>query len=309
MMNRNLALTLLLSMALAGCLSPEQGQVKTPSDMGATGAASSVAQSGSQVAADLTARYNDVRIDCGSASTPAFLCSGVILRSTVPGPGYSTWNPSPHSQQSGGVSFSYLRKDAKFQNLLFGQNSGLIFNPILATPPGKLKIEILCAYPIDGWSQLRDKPGCGGHPYYPTQSLRCQTIGITTAEQWMAHWRAVPTPGNGPAYQCSFDVRDSMNNLGADSFYQSIRVRNMLGDSWFHQHNELILATWPQNVPQQLPIQAFFYINDGLANARHDQRDFYNHTGGMVVPIIKIVLPSTPSANATFNFSQADQLY
>jgi len=58
-----------------------------------------------------------------------------------------------------------------------------------------------------------------------------------------------------------------------------------------------------------LPIEAFFYVNEGLANARHDQRDFYNSTGGMVIPIIKIVLPSTASAEATFSFSQADQLY
>jgi hypothetical protein len=58
-----------------------------------------------------------------------------------------------------------------------------------------------------------------------------------------------------------------------------------------------------------LPIEAFFYVNEGLENARHDQRDFYNSTGGMVIPIIKIVLPSTASAEATFSFSQADQLY
>ncbi|AXI61521.1 halovibrin HvnA [Pseudomonas kribbensis] len=306
-MNRHCLLVLMLVLSLAGCQSHQRAQLQEPeSRTGAVSTASSTAQSGPQVVADLTARYNDVRINCGTPSTPAFLCRGIVLRSTVPGPGYSTWNPSPHSVTSGGVSFSFLGKDSKFQKLVFGQNSGFIFYPVLANPVGKLKIEILCAYPIDGWTQLRDKPGCGAHPYFPTQSRRCQSMGISTAEQWMTHWRAAPSSPS--AYQCSFDVRDNMNNLGADSFYQSIRARSLLGAAWFPQQNELILATWPQNVPTQLPIQAFFYVENGLANAQHDQRDFYSKTGGMVVPIIKITLPATQTANATFAFNLADQV-
>ncbi|MGF6221844.1 halovibrin HvnA [Pseudomonas frederiksbergensis] len=291
-------IALMLMVVLAGC------QVRDQQLQSAT--TSSIAQSGPEIAADLTARYNDVRINCGSPSTPAFLCSGIILRSTVHGPGYFFWNPSPHSQQSGGVSFSYLRKDAKFQKLVFGQNNGFVFYPVFNTPPGKEHIEILCSYPIDGWTQLRETPGCGAHPYYPTQSKRCQTMGISTAEQWMAHWNAAPSSAYRPAYQCSFDVRDSMNQLAADSFYQSLRTRNLLGATWFPQQNELILRTWAQtDNPNGLPIQALFYTGDGLSNARKDQVHFRNQSGD-VLPIIKLTLPTNSSENAVFTYDPND---
>ncbi|WP_025109601.1 hypothetical protein [Pseudomonas sp. H1h] len=298
-----------LTVLLTSCqVRQEQSPAPMSAPLSVIRGVSTADQRGLNTLAAIKARYNDVRLNCGSASMPAFLCSGLVMRATVPSNDYSTWNPSPHSQQSGGVSFSYLRKDAKFQGLAFGQISGFIFYPVLATPPGKRRIEILCAFPIDGWTQLRDKPGCGAHPYYPTQSLRCQTIGITTAEQWMQHWYA---GGAAPARQCSFDVRDNMNHLAADSFYQSIRARAMLGNAWFVQYNELILATWPQSIPKELPIEAFFYLYSpgGVAAAQHDQRDFYQKSGGQIVPIIQMVLPATPTQDALFAFYPADQLY
>jgi hypothetical protein len=302
-MNRNLALILMLALSLAGCLPPEQAQVKTDSGISVASATSSTAQTGPQVAANLTAQYNDVRVNCGSASMPAFLCRGIMLRSTVPSTAYKAWNPSPHSQTSGGVSFSFLSKDAKFTGLVFGQKNGFIFFPVLSRPTGTRQIEVLCSYPLDGATQLRIAPGCGAHPYSPDRSRRCQTIGITTAEGWLANRQA------NSWNICSFDVRDSMNHLGADSFYQTIRA-HQLGGFFAGQHDyiELILATWPQNIPKELPIQAFFYLDGGLAGAQFDQNDFFNSTGGKVVPIIKINLPRGANADAQFIYNQADQV-
>ncbi|PMQ11203.1 hypothetical protein PseAD21_13485 [Pseudomonas sp. AD21] len=100
-----------------------------------------------------------------------------------------------------------------------------------------------------------------------------------------------------------------MNHLGADSFYQTIRA-HQLGGFFAGQHDyiELILATWPQNIPKELPIQAFFYLDGGLAGAQFDQNDFFNSTGGKVVPIIKINLPRAANADAQFIYNQADQV-
>lgn len=191
----------------------------------------------------------------------------------------------------------------KFKNLVFGQNNGFIFYPVLARPPGTLQIEILCAYPSDGATQLRDKPGCGAHPYAPDRSRRCQTIGVTTAQQWIANrqqniWNI-----------CSFDVRDSMNDQAADSFYQTILAHN-LGNLFagVYDYSELILATWPQNIPSQLPIEAFYYLPGGLAGAQHDQKDYFVKTGGKVIPIIKMTLPATPTEDATFAYLPGDQV-
>jgi hypothetical protein len=309
---------LMLMVVLAGCQvrDQQQGQKEQQpapveqapmglmqAETGIASTTSSAAQNGVSVAANLTSRYNDVRRDCGKPSMPAFLCRGVMLRSTIASTAYSSWNPSPHSQKSGGVSFSYLSKDAKFTGLVFGQKNGFIFYPVLAKPAGTRQIEVLCSYPLDGATQLRLAPGCGAHPYSTDRSRRCQTIGVTTAEQWLAN------RSTNAWNLCSFDVRDSMNNLGADSFYQTIRA-HQLGNFFAgaHDYIELILATWPQNIPNELPIEAFFYLDGGLAGAQHDQQDFYNKTGGRVIPIIKIILPTTASTNAQFIYSAADQV-
>ncbi len=306
-------IALMFLVVLAGCQVREQQQQQQPApteqapmavqaESGIASTTNSATQSGATVAANLTTQYNDTRPDCGKPSMPAFLCRGVTMRSTVASNDYSSWNPSPHSQTSGGVSFSYLSKDAKFTGLVFGQKNGFIFYPVLAKPAGTRQIEVLCSYPVDGATQLRLAPGCGAHPYSPDRSRRCQTIGVTTAEQWL-------TNRISSLDMCSFDVRDSMNHLGADSFYQTIRAHR-LGNFFAQQHAyiELILKTWPQNIPNELPIQAFFYLDGGLAGAQHDQRDFFNKTGGRVMPIIKITLPRTASEDAQFIYSAADQV-
>ncbi|MHC8411155.1 halovibrin HvnA [Pseudomonas sp. Hz4] len=297
-------LILSLCVVLASCQTARQNEVplSEPADT-STLATLTSSPNGAEVAAELTRRYQDVRINCGKNSMPAFLCRGVILRSTVPSNNYSSWNPSPHSQTSGGVSFTFLSKDLKFKSLVFGQNNGFIFYPVLSRPSGTKQIEILCAYPRDGATQLRDKPGCGAHPYAPDKSRRCQTIGVTTAEQWLANWRL------NTWNMCSFDVRDSMNDQAADSFYQSIRAHNQSNlFAGTYDYSELVLATWPQNIPLELPLEAFYYLPGGLAGAQHDQKDFYAKTGGKVVPIIKLTLPALPSSDATFTYLPGDQV-
>ena len=94
----------------------------------------------------------------------------------------------------------------------------------------------------------------------------------------------------------------------ADSFYQSIRAHN-LGNLFagLYDYSELILATWPQNIPSELPIEAFYYLPGGLPGAQHDQKDFFAKTGGKVVPIIKLALPTSATGDATFTYVAVDQ--
>ncbi|WLG98663.1 halovibrin HvnA [Pseudomonas beijingensis] len=259
-------------------------------------------RSGVQIAAELTQRYNDIRDDCGSPSMPSFLCTGVMLRSTIPGDGYFTWNPSPYSRTSGGVAFSFLRKDAKFSGLVYGQNSGFIFYPVLTRPADTFQVEVLCAYPSDGATNNRDQAGCGAHPYALDRSRRCQTIGVTTAEQWIA---------NRQEYAwnlCGFDVSDDMNEMATSGFKETIRAHN-LGNFFAgtFDYIELVVATWPQHDnPTPVPLEAFFYTNDGLARAQRDQMDYFNQSG-RGVPIIKLELPQNPSADAVFSYLMEDQ--
>jgi len=275
------------------------------------------ANTGNAVAARLQALYDDKRINCGTPSAPAFLCSGVTLRVTRQDNSYHVWDPSPTSVKTGGIHFSYLRADANFKEMAWTDpkenSNGYVLYPILEKPADKLHIEYLCAFPIDGWAWYRASPGCGPSTDYPTQSRRCQSIGITTAEQWIKHWQTAGI-AKPSLHQCSFDIRDAMNNLGADSFYQSIRAKQQLGQRGFSEQNDLILAAWGAGQPNKLPIMAFFYIAGspavGLADARWNQRDLYNWTSPRItVPIIRITLATTVTGRATFQYVDADQYH
>ena len=107
----------------------------------------------------LANRYQDTRENCGKASSPAFLCNGVIFRATIPSDDYNSWDPSPASVKSGGTSFSYLRKDAKFSRLVRYENNGYVLFPIQELPTGKSAYNVLCSFPMDGGTDSRIDKG------------------------------------------------------------------------------------------------------------------------------------------------------
>ncbi|MCC8380357.1 MULTISPECIES: N-acyl homoserine lactonase [Xenorhabdus] len=256
-------------------------------------------KSDQDIAEKLTQRYNDSRKDCGGKDLPAFLCSGIILRGTKHSDQYRAWDPSPHSRQSGGVSFSYLRTDSKLFTLDADYQNGFIFSPYLKLL-GKTKPEVLCYFPTDADSFDRTGKGCGQFRDSP-QSKPCQSQGITTAKQWIEHYHSGLSD---KTYQCGFDVRMKPGRNPADAFIQGVQARLQLS---FKTNNEFILATWPQHIPYELPIEAFFYLSKGLKGAQYDQKDFYKDTG-KIIPIIKIELPSDYTKEATFTYSQEDQV-
>lgn len=272
----------------------------------------SQALSGTEVAAELNTLYSRQLPNCNNSnSQPAFLCSGVTLRVTVKDPAntYKVWDPSPISVKDGGVSFSYLRADANFGKLAWGNTNGLIFYPIFGAPPDKIDVDYLCAYPMDGWGWHRTAP-CGHHASFPSQSGACQNSGVTTAEQWMTVWNS--STANQNIRQCSFDVRDDRNALAGPAFYQFVRAKGMLGTQGFNQQNEIVIKTWPAGRPNTLPLMAFFYVQGGpataLADARYNQRDFYNSTNPPInVPIIRLTMATSPAGTANFSYVAADQ--
>ncbi|MBC8948680.1 MULTISPECIES: hypothetical protein [Xenorhabdus] len=253
--------------------------------------------SGYELATELTQRYNDTRNDCGDGDHPAFLCSGIMLRGTIPSDDYHSWDPSPRSQRSGGVSFSYLRTDSKLVTLDADYTNGFIFSPYLsASVNNKQHPEALCYFPLNAISADRDDKGCGAIPGIP-HSAPCQQQGITTAQQWIEN-------GSDEENQCGFDVSIKPGENHADAFIQGVQARLQLS---LTVNNELILATWPQNIPNELPVEAFFYLQGGLNGAQHDQRDFYNLTR-KIIPIIRIDLPTDYNQDATFTYNPEDQI-
>ncbi|NID15130.1 N-acyl homoserine lactonase [Luteibacter yeojuensis] len=279
--------------------------------LGATGSAPQQVQpDGPTVARHLTERYTDVSANCGSAQRPSFLCSGVLFRATVPGP-YHSWNPNP-SNPKGTVSFSWLRKDAKFRTIYTPRYSnGFIFLPnVYADDYGFHETEVVCVYPIDAHTDSRSDLGCGPLPNNPSASATCSKLGITTGAAWVAHYRK----GNVPEYMCSFYVSIGTAN-SAVTFSRMGEAMRSLPETFYaitpgrSYTNELLVRAWPQNIHATVPIEAFFYqmgaIN-GLANAQADQRDFFT-TSRRWVPVIRMTMPQAASQDATFQYLPNEQ--
>ncbi|WP_139253349.1 hypothetical protein, partial [Burkholderia ubonensis] len=268
---------------------------------------------GEQVARDLTAQYNDTRQDCGTQNRPAFLCSGILFRATTPSTDYHAWDPSPSSITRGGVSFAYMRNDAKLYGMHSRYNNGFIFTPYLLAAADATKPEVLCAFPYDGNTGGRiGVGGCGAHPAYPLDSQSCQSQQITAAQSWYAHFTSVGAPptewsSTHASHECGFDLRDVPGAQNAAPFYQVLTAVSLIPNSLRQVTNELILATWPQGIPDKLPLEAFFYTDGGLSNAQYVQRDYYSVTN-KYLPIIYVVFPETQTGTASFTFRDQDQV-
>ncbi|MFK7700970.1 hypothetical protein [Pseudomonas caspiana] len=295
--------TLAFSLALAGCTSA--GLEQTPSADIPIVKGMSLLGLGEATAEHLIKRYNDVATNCGAVSKPAFLCNGVIIRGTNYSPTRHSWDNSPANHTSGGVSFSYLRRDSKYTKLAYDYDNGYVFLPILYSGD-KIQPEILCAFPIDAGTSARAEKGCGAYSGV-AGSGPCQSQGIYTPLAWYNHYRA---GASSRAHQCGFNVRDALNDGATAAFDAMIKGMALINVESFNTQNELRLAVWQDGLGRVLPLEAFFYVNSipaGLSDAQNDQRDFKNMTG-ISLPIISLWLPRTPADQASFKYLPTDQV-
>lgn len=291
-------------------------------DVPAANASSASRMSGKDIAARLAQNYNNVAADCG-AGKPAYLCSGITLRGTSPAPDRFALDPSPASVKSGGVSFSYLRKDTAFWRLAYHyQNGFILYNK--QESPGDVtnNLKDLCYFPEDAGTGSRSDAGCGATPTFPDTSGTCQAQGVTTAEKWLAHFNMAPAGSNIYAHQCGFDIRENGQYDSAASFYQGLLTRNILHKGSLVEQNEIRIASWDtkqQGYPEKFPVMAFFYIFTGedsekitgsvvkgIDGARYDQFLFYQRTK-IWVPVIRITLPQKSPEEAKFEFIDSEQ--
>lgn len=232
---------------------------------------------GYQVAARINARYVDTATTCRDGKS-ALHCNGVIIRGTGYGAGFKSWNPSPNSVSRDGVSFSYVRSDVGTVGTV--GTEGLIFQEL--GRPSVHTVRFRCLYPANA--------GTSGIP----NSCRatCAAEQIQTVAAWRARY------GSSPGASCTFRDTPAEVQLNTD-------VRQ--GQGWATAHNELIIGAWPQNIPAQLPIEAFFYQTEaGKAGARYIQNDFLQETG-IFIPIVGVQLGAAPGQ--TFVFTPSDQSY
>ncbi|MFD2644638.1 hypothetical protein [Pseudomonas japonica] len=231
---------------------------------------------GYQVADRINRRFADTASTCPGGRS-ALYCNGVIIRGTGFGAAFHSWNPSPNSVSRDGVSFTLVRSDVGTTGVV--GTEGLIFHEL--GRPAAHSVRFRCAYPANA-----------GTSTIPNSCrASCKSENITTVAAWRAKYNS------GPGGSCTFLDTPAEIQLNTD-----VRV----GQSWANGHNELIIGAWPQDIPSQLPIEAFFWEGgSGLNGARYIQNDFLQETVRFM-PIVRVDLSA---AGAKFVYVPADQSY
>ncbi|MBV6752186.1 hypothetical protein KV580_17855 [Pseudomonas chlororaphis] len=247
---------------------------------------------GDQVASRLNARYTNTAATCpdGRAS---YYCNGVLIRITDASSDFRAWNPSPGSIERNGVSFSYMRADVPLPRLAWSKHQGLIMKELAA--PTAHPLELRCSYPYDGATFYRSN-SCNQHSGAPNVSRPCDEQGITTAAQWLAYFNGLTSKHTG----CSFGP-------GPIPFDVSLQARALLSASYLNEQNEVIIADWGQNIPTQIPLEAFFYTlgSTALPAAQFFQHDYFEQTGNFL-PIVRVNL-APAAGEPVFSYAPEDQ--
>ncbi|HEY4294316.1 hypothetical protein [Luteibacter sp.] len=283
-----------LAVAIIGCSG------KTPDSPEAKPVATRV-EDGPTVAAHLQERYNELREDCGMPTRPAFLCSGILLRSTDYSPAYRSWLPNP-ATAAWGVSFSWLRGDSPFVDTHPTGNGFIVYPWFYADDvPGQYEqLNVRCIYPQDAWTAGPDR--C---------REVCQDLDVTTAQQWLERY-------TDNEDQCAFGVGHGTSN-SAHAWTQVSIVRR---EGRMSERNEVIVEAWREDVGRQMPLEAFFYrdnchredhlcriettVEERRQHARADQRDFLKFTRRWV-PVIRWTPSLDPVPGSGFTYDPADQ--
>ncbi|WP_085699583.1 hypothetical protein [Pseudomonas sp. B26(2017)] len=247
---------------------------------------------GYQVAANLNARYANTTMTCPN-NEAAYKCSGVLIRTTSATPEYHAWNSSPGSVERNGVSFSYLRADIYLPILAWSKPQGLILKELSA--PAAYPLTLRCAWPHDAATFYRSD-SCNESSRTPLPSHPCDEQGITTVEAYLTHFNALTDRYAG----CSLKGEQA-------PFAVSIQVRALFSVQDQRVHNESIIADWPQNIPEKIPLQAFFYTSVlGKPSARYFQKDYFEQTAGYL-PVVQLTFNAADNAYR-FEFDPQDQL-
>ncbi|AJQ51048.1 MULTISPECIES: DUF2599 domain-containing protein [Pseudomonas] len=262
--------------------------------------------------------YSDTSSTCGI--DPAADCSGVMLRAThrwdersgnpekIPAPTdplkYHVWNPSPASVESGGVSVSWIRSDRiAYKDPGMRANNGIIFTPRQFVNDREKKLNVVCAFPIDAWTDTRSGRGCLDNSTTVEAEDSCQALGVNSATNWTQHYNSLNANSLYERHrkQCGFSLhKDLTRAQRTQAFQQFIAARQAIADTAEAKETqtELRIATWEND---KVPVAAFFYsAQTGKKQAMKNQFDYYQHTGQWV-PAIKMEFPQ--DANSKANFS------
>ncbi|WP_157122397.1 hypothetical protein [Bordetella flabilis] len=254
---------------------------------------------------------------CGDR--PAYYCGGLMVTAFEQDSLYWT---EPNITK---LSFTYFRTDIATE--LFGA-AGLalwpkayvdnIFPPY---PPGHPPYTAFyrCAFPIDGLTVQRDDAGCGER-YVDDQPVPntapCGTIGITTAQQWLAKYHGTQTNF------CGFALipGQSTAKQNMDTVIEIARVLQQKQSELLLPWNEVVAGPWRGYDAGRIPVMAFFSVADNSVTAlvrnpkqtvpgknlndAQTQQKWYFDLTKIFVPIVEI---SAANEGAVFTYRDEDQ--
>lgn len=241
-------------------------------------------QVGQRAVLRLRERYRDTRSECPPDGKAAFYCDGVFVRAlNIDWNSPTFWNPVAKDIERNGVSFIYMREDARIEEV--PGMAGIIMSEFDAHTQEKLVVG--CAFPINAQTDVRDD-SC----YTSKRPMSCQKRRVWTAESWLGYYEYALD------FVCSFDPT-------ARWFQLSIEIRRDHADKLRGGWNEVIIRPWAQNVPERLPLEVLWYngSEEGLMRARTMQDNFIRGTG-LFIPIVRVDLGSAD----VFLYTPKDQL-
>lgn len=267
-----------------------------------------IISAGHDPAIQLNEWYNNKTPDCGDKNKPAYQCSGIMIRNTSNENGFNAWDPSPQSEISGGISFSWIRTDFSFYRPYVNTHHGYILYPQSEVNETLLEPRVLCGFPYDADTWKRN-PVCGKHRTDKTGvSAPCETLNVNDEMSWLSNFL---DGGNKRLLQCGFNFEEGQSNR-ANRLKALIRVHFFLEQSNSElrgRNNEFIIQAWPKGIGEKLPIHSFYYDaarEETLKYAQRDQLKYYN-LYGKIIPIVAMKSPKDMFDHNFFTYSKSDQ--
>lgn len=263
------------------------------------------AMSGQALITDLNAKYNSNVVQCSNA-TPAYHCSGVLLRAVDYSTFFKFWDYGSKATTLGSVAFTYIRSDIGSTSLNGGRKSGFILKDQTSALAVGKALNLRCIFPFPTESlDVRADHGCGFAPKVEQASAdlaNCAKLAVpaTTAAAWLKNFKE---HSSLPKNQCS------LSTVVAAQFKASLEAHKLVDAAWTAKPTEVLVQTWDESKPENLPVEAVFYDASTpakLADAQKFQREYYLETS-LYVPIVKMDIAAADKN--IFSFDAKDQRF
>jgi hypothetical protein len=261
--------------------------------------------SGQALVTDLNSKYTSGVAQC-SNGTPAYYCSGVLLRAVDYSTFFKFWDYGSAATKLGSVAFTYIRSDVGSTMLNGNRKSGFILKDQTSALAAGKALNLRCIFPFPTESlDVRADHGCGFAPKVGQMNAdlaNCAKLAVpaTTADAWLKNFTE---HSSLPKNQCS------LSTVVAAQFKASLEAHRLVDAAWMAKPMEVLVETWDESKPEKLPIEAVFYEASApakLADAQKFQREYYLETS-LYVPIVKLNLAAADKN--IFSFSISDQVY